>query len=532
MRASVWISFALVLGSCVQPEAPSEDWVVSETSARPNVILLMADDLGWGDVGYHGHPRMQTPHLDQMAANGLRFERFYAAAPVCSPTRGSCLTGRHPYRLGIPFANSGHLQANERTLAELLGEQGYATGHFGKWHLGTLSRTVKDSNRGGPKGAAHYAPPWEHGFDFCFSTEAKVPTFDPMIDPEKGGAYGTAYWHEDGSRATHNLDGDDSRIIMDRVLPFVRDSVRAERPFFAVVWFHTPHLPLKAGPEDRAPFADLSEARQHYYGAVRAMDREIGRLRAELAALGVADDTLLWFASDNGPEGKAGKAPGSSGGLRGRKRDLYEGGIRVPGILEWPGGIPAARSTEVPALTSDYLPTLCDLLAIPPPQADLDGISLTRWFAGSTAARPQGIGFESRNTVAWIDNQHKLVGHLKPPAKEEEAPTEPSPQPDMTPSPQSDNTPRPVVRWELYDLGNDPAESQDLYVSHPLRAARLVAACENWRLARHHDTMSPSTPGQPLDETPPRRRFSWPAFLCRPAGRRNAPTQRAVHHRR
>src|SRR5690606_18682818 len=233
-------------------------------AASPNVILVMCDDLGWGDVGFNGNKIIKTPHLDDMATSGLKLNRFYAAAPVCSPTRGSCLTGRHPYRYGVTYANSGHLLSEELNLAELLKAQGYATGHFGKWHLGTLTKTVRDANRGGPRGAKHYAPPWEHGFDHCFSTESKVPTWDPMIRPKNvaPGAswwhsvaeaseavpYGTSYW-TNGDQVTDDLRGDDSKLIMDRVLPFIEKSVRAEQSFFAVVWFHTPHLPVVAGPE-------------------------------------------------------------------------------------------------------------------------------------------------------------------------------------------------------------------------------------------------------------------------------------------
>ncbi|MCA9321361.1 MAG: sulfatase-like hydrolase/transferase, partial [Planctomycetes bacterium] len=134
----------------------------------------MADDQGFGDVGFRGHPLLRTPCLDELAKVAIRFDRFYAAAPVCSPTRGSCLTGRHPFRYGIVHANQGHLPAEEVTLAEVLHEHGYRTGHFGKWHLGTMTRTTRDSNRGGEEHAEHYSPPWEHGFDHCFSTEAKV----------------------------------------------------------------------------------------------------------------------------------------------------------------------------------------------------------------------------------------------------------------------------------------------------------------------------------------------------------------------
>ncbi|MBV6653778.1 MAG: sulfatase-like hydrolase/transferase, partial [Mameliella sp.] len=155
-------------------------------SGPANIILLMADDLGWGDTGYNGHTVLKTPNLDSMAANGAVFNRFYAASPVCSLTRGSCLTGRHPNRYGILSANIGHLPEEEHTLAELLKAQGYRTGHFGKWHLGTLTTDTLDANRGGkPKYKDEFAPPWLHGFETCFSTESKVPTWNPMKTPEK-----------------------------------------------------------------------------------------------------------------------------------------------------------------------------------------------------------------------------------------------------------------------------------------------------------------------------------------------------------
>ena len=231
---------------------------------RPNIILCMADDLGWGDTGYAGHPCIRTPNLDDMARSGLRFDRFYAGAPVCSPTRGSCLTGRHPYRYGVFYANVGHLPPEELTLAEALKPLGYVTGHFGKWHLGTLTRTEKDSNRGGPEGTEHYSPPWDNGFDVCFSTEAKVPTWDPMWKPApkaphtgwdyiqdlaQAVPYGTHYWTGPGQMVTRNLRGDDSRVIMDRAIPFIEKNAKDSKPFPAAIWFHAPHLPGSCGPK-------------------------------------------------------------------------------------------------------------------------------------------------------------------------------------------------------------------------------------------------------------------------------------------
>lgn len=438
---------------------------------RPNVILMMADDMGWGDPAYMGNRHIRTPALDAMAGAGLRFNRFYAAGPVCSPTRGSCLTGRHPYRYGIYSANVGHLPDEEINLAELLRARGYRTGHFGKWHLGTLTRTVKDSNRGGPRGVAHYAPPWERGFDVCFSTEAKVPTFNPMTKPDADTPYGTAYWNTDGTRADNNLEGDDSRVIMDRVIPFVRDAVKRKRSFFAVVWFHAPHLPTVAGPDKLELYAEYAENTRHYYGCITALDEQVGRIRGELRALGVADNTMLWFCSDNGPEGRAGRAPGSAGALRGRKRSLYEGGIRVPALLEWPARMRMPRATDVPACTSDFLPTILDALGVKPPDdRPLDGVSLLPLIDGTMKQRPRPIAFESAGQYALIGNRYKLL-HVPTNRRRTggRRRTPPLAAPD--------------ARFQLFDLRADPAEQTDLADAHPDIVRQMTAVFRAWQIS-------------------------------------------------
>jgi len=424
----------------------------SHKGKRQNIVLMMADDMGWGDPGYMGNKLIRTPHLDAMAEAGVRFNRFYAASPVCSPTRGSCLTGRHPYRYGVFHANVGHLPPQEVTLAELLKSQGYTTGHFGKWHLGTLTRTQKDSNRGGPRGAKHYSPPWDNGFDHCFSTEAKVPTFNPMRKPGSDEPYGTAYWKTSGIKVRENLEGDDSRVIMDRVIPFIREAVRREKPFLAVVWFHSPHLPVFAGAKYLKMYANLEEKKRHYFGSITAMDAQIGRLRKELHALGVTKNTMLWFCSDNGPEGKAGRAPGSAGPLRGRKRSLFEGGIRVPGLLEWQAKVKPGSVTDVPACTSDYLPTVLDTLATDMPDSrPLDGVSLLPFIEARMSRRPRPLGFQSGKQLSLIDNRYKLI------------------------SPDSGGT------WMLFDLVADLSETHDIAEQHPDIVRRMRATLDAWR---------------------------------------------------
>jgi arylsulfatase A-like enzyme len=424
----------------------------------------MADDLGWGDVEFNGGTDIRTPHLTEMAKQGLVFHRFYSASAVCSPTRGSCLTGRHPNRLGIYHANVGHMPDEEATLAEILRAADYRTGHFGKWHLGTLTKELSDSNRGGPKGVAHFAPPWRHGFETCFSTEAKTPTWDPMLKPKSGASgkgwevitdpsdaapYGTRYFNEQGEVVEQNLSGDDSRIIMDRVIPFVQAAARARQPFFAVVWLHSPHLPVVTGD----PYFDMYEGtvyEKSYRGCVTALDEQVGRLREELRALGVADNTMLWFCSDNGPEGKAGSAPGSAGPLRGRKRDLYEGGVRVPGVIEWPAVVKPGSTTNFPAVTSDYLPTVLDVLGITPDsERPLDGVSLLPVLKGAANERQAPIGFAFGGQRAWMEGEYKLIT-------------------------------RSGKDWELYQLTDDPGESSNLAASDPERTAAMRKKCEVW----------------------------------------------------
>ena len=181
----------------------------------------------------------------------------------------------------------------------------------------------------------------------------------PIGNPSGGKHYGTRYWEGEEREVTDNLDGDDSRIVMDRALPFVKGAVDSSRPFLAVIWFHTPHLPVVAGAEYRDLYRQRSLQEQLYFGSISAMDEQVGRLRDALRRWGAAENTMLWFTSDNGPENRT---PGSPGPFRDRKRSLYEGGIRVPGLLEWPARIPAGRATEVPAAMttrSEVTPETC-----------------------------------------------------------------------------------------------------------------------------------------------------------------------------
>ena len=264
MRCLIHMIILLCVGmtSCISPGA--DDSAGNIQAHRPNIILIMTDDQGWYDVGFNGNKEIITPNLDNLASTGIILDRFYSASAVCSPTRASVITGRNPLRIEIPNANAGHMKEQEITLPEILKRQGYRTGHFGKWHLGTLTKITKDANRGGQeKNFEHYSIPTMHGYDEYFCTESKVPTFDPMIYPgifEEGESkrygwkarenseltelYGTAYWTGIEEKETTNLNGDDAGIIMDRAIPFIEKSARENTPFFTTIWIHTPHLPV------------------------------------------------------------------------------------------------------------------------------------------------------------------------------------------------------------------------------------------------------------------------------------------------
>jgi len=460
-----WVLAASAFTNCA--ENPTKIPAVPLQKETPNIILLMADDQGWGDVGYMGHPHLKTPNLDAMAANGTVFERFYAASAVCSPTRGSVMTGRHPLRYGICTANCGHIKPEEITLGEMVKALGYTTGHFGKWHLGTLTRDSIEANRGGrPKFDGDYAPPWEHGFDVSFVTESKVPTWNPMVTPpqssgdvngalKEGAPFNTFYWTGPGEIAKENLEGDDSRVIMDRAIPFIENAVKSDKPFLSIIWFHTPHLPVLAGEDDKKPYAALSEDQQHYYGVMTALDKQVGRLRDTLKELGVAEQTVLFYTSDNGPEGKlvTGRTQGLTNGLKGRKRSLHEGGIRVPGIIEWEGRIPPGTKVDIPCFTSDYFPTIANILGV-----DLnknirpyDGVDILPIVKGEVKQRMQPLAFDFQGQAALIDNDYKIY---------------------------SDDGGK---HFALYNIMSNNSENTDLADEQPERYNEMVAYWRKWK---------------------------------------------------
>jgi len=388
----------------------------------------MADDMGWGQTGYNGHPLLKTPHLDEMAAAGVRFDRFYAGAPNCSPTRASVLTGRSNDRTGV--RNHGYaLRLQEKTLAQALRAAGYVTGHFGKWHLNGYF------GPGVPILPDDPYSPGVFGFDEWLSV-TNYFDLDPLLSRE-----GTI----------EEFKGDSSEIVVHEALQFLKRHRDGDRPTFTVIWYGTPHSPFMALESDKVAFADLNENSRNHYGELVAMDRSIGTLRAGLRRLGIDRNTLVWFCSDNG--GLGGIRPGTVGHLRGFKNSVYEGGLRVPAIIEWPAGISASRITAYPAVTSDIFPTLAEIVGLPSSAmlSPGDGMSLVPLFAGEQGRREKPLGFRHQNRAAWIDNDYKLV------------------VPDIRKD-----------AFELYQLDVDPAESEDLVMKRPEVAARLLAGFRSW----------------------------------------------------
>lgn len=387
--------------------------VTAQAPQKPNIILMMADDLGYGDVGFNGNTEIKTPHLDAMAAAGITFTSFHSGQAVCSPTRASCLSGRHPERYGIWKANVGCLPREEITIPALLHEQGYATGHFGKWHLGALT----PKTLGKKHGSKHACFPRWFGYEEVFATRGSVALWDPFgPNGEQAATSAEAYYHND-ERVLDNITGDDSRIIVDRVVPFLKSAAAARKPFFATIWFHTPHKPVVAGPEYKKMYSQLGEKLQNYYGAITAMDDQVGRLHDTLDRLGLAANTMIWFCSDNGPTGA-----GTTGGLRAGKRSLFEGGVRVPAFLVWPGRAKPGRVVDMTCSTLDYLPTVLELLGLQmPDERPLDGISLLTMIDGAMTQRPRPLlfrFFRSKNslkgspTLALIDGPYKFYSNL------------------------------------------------------------------------------------------------------------------------
>lgn len=427
------------LKQCILSTAASLAVLATATAApsdKPNIILMMADDLGYGDTGFNGNKIIKTPHLDTMAKEGAQLRHFYAGGPVCSPTRGTCLTGRHYFRYGIFKANVGHLPAEEITIARLLKSKGYTTGHFGKWHLGTLSKTHSTKGEG-RRPADNFAPPWERDYDRSFVVESSVSTWNPASTKNPFYDDGVTVPADDKS-----LLGGAARVIVDRAIPFMENAVKNETPFFSVVWFNAPHEPIEAGPDYLAMYPDHGDA-AHYYGCITELDEQVGRIRAKLTELDVADNTLIFFCSDNGPEGKKaeGRKAGVTADLRGRKRALYDGGVRVPALACWPGKIKEGSVINTPLSTLDYLPTITQLVNYTMPDArPIDGQDIMPILLETEKSRSKSIPFRAGTKATLVQGHYKLV----------------------------------LPKGELYDLNSDWEEASNISKEHPERVTSMT----------------------------------------------------------
>ncbi|MGQ9729784.1 MAG: sulfatase-like hydrolase/transferase [Candidatus Zipacnadales bacterium] len=435
---------------------------------RPNIILCMADDQGWGDMGYNGHPVLDTSSFDALAEQAVRFDRFYAAAPVCSPTRGSVMTGRHPNRFAC-FSWGHPLRPQEITIAEALKTAGYVTGHFGKWHLGSV-------RRGSP------VNPGASGFDEWLSAENFYDN-DPLLSRR-----GTAV----------QMQGESSLVTVDAALEFIRQQAGGPSPFLAVIWFGSPHSPHIATEEYRALYEGQDEKLQNFYGEITGVDRAVGKLRRELQALGVHEDTLLWYCSDNGGLPNLGVTGG-----RGHKGQVYEGGLRVPALLEWPTHLITPRVINVPCHTSDIYPTLLDIAGVQVQnQTPLDGISLLPFIRGEMTTRPQPIGFWHHPTpgiptphAQWMQEllEAQAAGHepddlerlrLEAGVIREQYPSDTFPGHaawlDWPWKLHRIQNQGEEVRWELYNLVEDPDEIVNRLTQEPGQVTTMANELEEW----------------------------------------------------
>jgi arylsulfatase A len=442
---------------------PVPGLAVAQTQApRPSFVVMVADDLGWGDLPAFGNPTIQAPNLDRLASEGMRLTSFYAAAPVCSPSRAGLLTGRAPGRTRvwdwIPEGSDMHLPASEVTVARLLRDAGYATAFSGKWHLnGGL-----DTNQPQPD---------DHGFEHFFATAS-------MAQPSHLDPYNFV---RDG-REVGPMEGWACQLVTDDAVAWLEEVAAAGRPFFLMVSYHEPHE-LIASPPD---LIDLYPAAQNrleaeYFANVTNLDRAVGRLLDALGALGVAERTLVLFTSDNGPEmhgrhPQAQRSFGSAGPLRGKKLQLWEGGIRVPTVVRWPGRVPAGAVSDEVAGFVDLLPTVCELAGVrPPSDRALDGVSLAGLLTGGTApVRTTPLFWYHYKAwggprAAIREQRFKLVGYWDgPEVLHPDSST-------MRPGDQELIRRAALVRFELFDLEADPQERHDVSTLHPGEAERLRA---------------------------------------------------------
>ncbi len=413
--------------------AHSARGAAADSPSPPNILLIVTDDQGWGDLRAHGNPKIDTPTLDRLAASGVSFDRFYVS-PVCAPTRAALLTGRYPERTGVHGVTRGAetMRASERTIAEIFGQAGYATGCFGKWHNG--AHFPHDPNAQG----------FDEFFGFC------AGHWNSYFD--------TQYQH---NRDTVRREGYITDVLTDEAIGFIERN--AARPFLCYVPYNAPHAPMQVpdrffGKYKARGLDDMTAAA---YGMVESVDENVARLLATLDRLDLASRTIVIFMSDNGPQGDR-----WNGGMRGNKGKLNEGGVRVPLFIRWPGRILAGRRVGPGAMAAhlDLLPTLAEICKVPlgdgPP---LDGRSLaTLLAADATSSTAERTLFHERFGRGSVRSGHWL-------AVEERA-----------------------GQWRLIDLAADPGETTDLAATHPGTLAGMRAQWQSWNADVTRDGFDPA----------------------------------------
>lgn len=415
-------------------------------AARPNVVILLADDLGYRDVGCYDGP-VSTPAIDGLATSGVRFTDFYSGCSVCSPSRATLMTGRHHIRSGVyswihdPSQNS-HLLQREVTLAEILKKEGYATAHVGKWHLGL------------PTAEREKPTPDRHGFDYWFATwnNSSPSHHNPDNFIRNGKPVG-------------KIEGYSCQIVVDEAITWLENERDVDSPFFLNVWFHEPHAPIAAPSEIVKAYGDQKDKGSVYSGTIANTDRAIARLLKKLAQIDNPENTLIIYASDNGSY-----RADRTGGLRGVKGTNWEGGIRVPGIFCWPGTIMESVVAGEPAGLIDVLSTVCGLLELSKPEGvHLDGADLSPILTG------RGDGFsrhqplfwhlqKSRPVVAMRDGDYSLVADPN-----YEISTDNMFQESWIPAIKSGG----YTNFQLFNLKSDPNQTTNIATEEPEVFSRL-----------------------------------------------------------
>ncbi|WP_146403647.1 sulfatase-like hydrolase/transferase [Planctomycetes bacterium CA13] len=433
---------------------------------RPNIVLLLADDLGYGDLSCFGSPAVKTPHLDKLAIEGMRFSRFYAGSAVCSPTRASVLTGRYPLRFGITkhFNDVNRwLPKSATTVAELLNGAGYNTAHVGKWHLGGLHVDAQGKRLDDQPG------PRQHGFNFYQTQIEQQPVRGRMGRDRtlfrQGGTVlirNDQQVNEDDPYYSKHLTDANGDYAIELIEKLSADP----KPFFVNLWFLVPHKPYEPAPEPHwsgTAVDGISENQHCFRSMVQHMDAKVGQILGKLDELGIADNTLVLFTSDNGAAYE-----GFIGELKGGKADLHDGGLRVPMVARWPATIPAGQTSGAFGHTNDLLPTFCEAAGVElPSELPIDGQSLLPHMKGE---RPPSV--EARGTVFWqLDLYKKVQRHY------------PKPKPYAT-----EVTMR--GKWKLLALGGkavelfnidaDPNEQRNVIDDHPELVASLTAELNQW----------------------------------------------------